>query len=107
MLKIELKPGYRFFNVKQCDLRVGMYESYQQLCVYLESETPSTSSSVAADKGDARALPAPERNYYVDYCVAVLNQRHPDRTQWKAYKLYTRAWNNSVLQLGRVMPSAS
>eukprot|EP00884_Botryococcus_braunii_P019083 jgi/Botrbrau1/5859/Bobra.0366s0040.1 len=75
----------KFFTVNSCDLRVGMYESFHQLCVYLESDNTT-----------------PDRNFQVDYRIAVMNQRRPDQTHWKTYRLYTRAWNNSVLQLGKM-----
>lgn len=31
--------------------------------------------------------------------VAVLNQRHPERTIWKESAICTKTWNSSVLQL--------
>ena len=31
--------------------------------------------------------------------VAVLNQKHPERTIWKESAICTKTWNSSVLQL--------
>ena len=36
--------------------------------------------------------------------VAVLNQRHPERTIWKESAICTKTWNSSVLQLIDVSP---
>lgn len=36
--------------------------------------------------------------------VAVLNQRHPERTIWKESAICTKTWNSSVLQLIDVGP---
>ena len=63
-----------------------MYESFDTLCIYLESD----------------ALASPERNFWVKYRIAVVNQRHPDRTEWKDSAICTKTWNNSVLQFMKV-----
>ena len=77
----------RFFAVDGCRLRLGVYESFDTLCIYLESD----------------ALGAgPERNYWVKYRIAALNQKHYDRTDWKESSICTKSWNNSVLQLMKV-----
>ena len=77
----------RFFAVDGCRLRLGVYESFDTLCIYLESD----------------ALGAgPERNYWVKYRIAALNQKHFDRTDWKESSICTKSWNNSVLQLMKV-----
>jgi len=34
--------------------------------------------------------------------MAVVNQRHPERTVWKESSICTKTWNNSVLQFMRV-----
>ena len=65
-----------------------MYESFDTLCIYLESD----------------ALASPERNFWVKYRIAVVNQRHPDRTEWKDSAICTKTWNNSVLQFMKVAP---
>ncbi|BDA47782.1 probable MATH domain and coiled-coil domain-containing protein At3g at N-terminal half [Coccomyxa sp. Obi] len=75
----------RFFAAEGCKLRLGAYTSYSTLCTYLESD-----STTAAGQ---------ERNFWVKSRVAVLNQRHPERTQWKESAICTKTWNNSVLQL--------
>ncbi len=43
---------YRYFNAGPCELRLGVYESFDTLCIYLESD------SLAGD---------PERNFWVKY----------------------------------------
>lgn len=78
----------RFFAAEGCKLRLGAYTSYSTLCTYLESD-----STTAAGQ---------ERNFWVKSRVAVLNQRHPERTQWKESAICTKTWNNSVLQLVQV-----
>lgn len=76
----------RFFEAGACELRIGVYESFDTLCIYLESD----------------ALASPERNFWVKYRIAVVNQRHPDRTEWKDSAICTKTWNNSVLQFMKV-----
>ena len=77
----------RFFVVDGCRLRLGVYESFDTLCIYLESD----------------ALGAgPDRNYWVKYRIAALNQKHYDKTDWKESSICTKSWNNSVLQLMKV-----
>lgn len=78
--------AYRFFEAGACELRIGVYESFDTLCIYLESD----------------ALASPERNFWVKYRIAVVNQRHPDRTEWKDSAICTKTWNNSVLQFMKV-----
>ena len=77
----------RFFEAGACELRIGVYESFDTLCIYLESD----------------ALASPERNFWVKYRIAVVNQRHPDRTEWKDSAICTKTWNNSVLQFMKVI----
>ncbi len=79
----------RFFEAGACELRIGVYESFDTLCIYLESD----------------ALASPERNFWVKYRIAVVNQRHPDRTEWKDSAICTKTWNNSVLQFMKVHPT--
>ena len=81
----------RFFEAGACELRIGVYESFDTLCIYLESD----------------ALASPERNFWVKYRIAVVNQRHPDRTEWKDSAICTKTWNNSVLQFMKVCSTPS
>lgn len=74
-----------------CDLRIGVYESFDTLCIYLESD--------AFGGG-------PERNFWVKYRIAIMNQRHPERTEWKESSICTKTWNNSVLQFLKASPAA-
>lgn len=66
----------------------GVYESFDTLCIYLESD-----QSVGSD---------PDRNFWVRYRMAVVNQKHADRTVWKESSICTKTWNNSVLQFMKV-----
>ncbi len=76
----------RYFEAGSCDLRLGMYESFDTLCIYLESDAPA----------------GPDHNFWVKYRIAVLNQKRPDRTVWKDSAICTKQWNNSVLQFMKV-----
>ena len=50
----------RYFNAGPCELRLGVYESFDTLCIYLESD------SLAGD---------PERNFWVKYRCVILRFR--------------------------------
>eukprot|EP01018_Ginkgo_biloba_P001927 Gb_20787 [translate_table: standard] len=78
----------KFFQAGGCDLRIGVYESFDTLCIYLESD-----QSVGTD---------PDKNFWVRYRMAVVNQKHSDRTAWKESSICTKTWNNSVLQFMKV-----
>ncbi|CAM6084873.1 unnamed protein product [Calypogeia fissa] len=78
----------KFFQAGGCELRIGVYESFDTLCIYLESD-----QSIGAD---------PDRNFWVRYRMAVVNQKHADRTVWKESSICTKTWNNSVLQFMKV-----
>ena len=77
----------RFFNVEGCNLRIGVYESFDTLCIYLESDAQGGSL---------------ERNFWVKHRIAVVNQKQPLRTEWKESAICTKTWNNSVLQFMKV-----
>ncbi|XP_073389366.1 uncharacterized protein [Physcomitrium patens] len=78
----------KFFQAGGCELRIGVYESFDTLCIYLESD-----QSTGSD---------PDRNFWVKYRMAVVNQKHADRTVWKGSSILTKTWNNSVLQFMKV-----
>ncbi|KAH7433467.1 hypothetical protein KP509_07G070900 [Ceratopteris richardii] len=78
----------KFFQAGGCELRIGVYESFDTLCIYLESD-----QSGGAD---------PDRNFWVRYRMAVVNQKHAERTVWKESSICTKTWNNSVLQFMKV-----
>ena len=82
----------RYFTAEGCELRIGAYESLATLCIYLESDPG------AAPGG------AGERNHWVKSRIAVVNQRRPERTEWKESAICTKTWNNSVLQVMRARP---
>lgn len=69
----------------------GAYESFDTICIYLESDQPSSSSG-----GD------PEKNFWVRYRMGILNQRDASRSVWRESSICTKTWNNSVLQFMKV-----
>lgn len=79
----------KFFTVGGCDLRIGVYESFDTLCIYLESEAQSA--------GDPQ-----EGSFWVQYRIAAVSQKKAELTEWKDSSICTRAWNNSVLQFIKV-----
>ncbi|GLT43653.1 hypothetical protein SLA2020_175890 [Shorea laevis] len=78
----------KFFQAGGCELRIGVYESFDTICIYLESD-----QSVGSD---------PEKNFWVRYRMAVVNQKNPAKTVWKESSICTKTWNNSVLQFMKV-----
>lgn len=66
----------------------GVYESFETICIYLESD-----QSVGSD---------PEKNFWVRYRLAIVNQKNPSKTEWKESSICTKTWNNSVLQFMKV-----
>ncbi|KAF8034987.1 hypothetical protein BT93_C1116 [Corymbia citriodora subsp. variegata] len=78
----------KFFQAGGCELRIGVYESFDTICIYLESD-----QSVGCD---------PDKNFWVKYRMAVVNQKHPAKTVWKESSICTKTWNNSVLQFMKV-----
>lgn len=78
----------KFFQAGGCELRIGVYESFDTICIYLESD-----QSVAND---------PDKNFWVRYRMAVVNQKNPAKTVWKESSICTKTWNNSVLQFMKV-----
>lgn len=78
----------KFFEAGGCELRIGVYESFDTICIYLESD-----QSVASD---------PDKNFWVRYRMAILNQKNPAKTVWKESSICTKTWNNSVLQFMKV-----
>ena len=65
------------------------YESFDTLCIYLESENQAT-----ADPQDS--------SHWVRYRIAAVSQKQPHLTDWKESSICTRSWNNSVLQFIKV-----
>ncbi|GFQ00460.1 ubiquitin carboxyl-terminal hydrolase 13 [Phtheirospermum japonicum] len=78
----------KFFQAGGCELRIGVYESFDTICIYLESE-----QSVSTD---------PDKNFWVRYRMAIVNQKNPSKTVWKESSICTKTWNNSVLQFMKV-----
>ncbi|KAL5729639.1 hypothetical protein ACHQM5_002563 [Ranunculus cassubicifolius] len=78
----------KFFKAGGCELRIGVYESFDTICIYLESD-----QSAGSD---------PDKNFWVKYRMAVVNQKNPAKTVWKESSICTKTWNNSVLQFMKV-----
>ncbi|XP_059658166.1 uncharacterized protein LOC132304488 isoform X2 [Cornus florida] len=78
----------KFFQAGGCELRIGVYESFDTICIYLESD-----QSAGSD---------PDKNFWVRYRMAVANQKNPAKTVWKESSICTKTWNNSVLQFMKV-----
>ncbi|XP_078444024.1 TRAF-like family protein [Wolffia australiana] len=78
----------KFFQAGGCELRIGVYESFDTICIYLESD-----QSAGSD---------PDKNFWVQYRMAVVNQKNSAKTVWKESSICTKTWNNSVLQFMKV-----
>ncbi|CAN4097650.1 unnamed protein product [Withania somnifera] len=65
-----------------------VYESFDTICIYLESD-----QSIGSD---------PEKNFWVKYRMAILNQKNHSKNVWKESSICTKTWNNSVLQFMKV-----
>ncbi|KAL3838582.1 hypothetical protein ACJIZ3_023173 [Penstemon smallii] len=78
----------KFFQAGGCELRIGVYESFDTICIYLESDQSSGSD--------------PDKNFWVRYRMAIVNQKNPSKTVWKESSICTKTWNNSVLQFMKV-----
>lgn len=78
----------KFFQAGGCELRIGVYESFDTICIYLESDQSSGSD--------------PDKNFWVRYRMAVVNQKSAAKTVWKESSICTKTWNNSVLQFMKV-----
>ncbi|CAN6459650.1 unnamed protein product [Victoria cruziana] len=78
----------KFFQAGGCELRIGVYESYDTICIYLESDQSAGNDF--------------DGNFWVRYQMAVINQKNPSSTVWKESSICTKTWNNSVLQFMKV-----
>ncbi|CAN8284245.1 unnamed protein product [Cochlearia groenlandica] len=78
----------KFFQAGGCELRIGVYESFDTICIYLESDQ-SAGSDV-------------DNNFWVKYKMGILNQKNPAKSVWKESSICTKTWNNSVLQFMKV-----
>ncbi|KFM27625.1 Ubiquitin carboxyl-terminal hydrolase 12 [Auxenochlorella protothecoides] len=94
----------RFFPVGPIQLRIGLYDSLESLCIYLEGDlaAPSPFSAPGGGGGGGAAPPDPPANHWVRYRLSVVNQRAPEATEWREASLCTRSWNNGVLQFPRL-----
>ncbi|XP_074592183.1 uncharacterized protein LOC141847974 [Curcuma longa] len=78
----------KFFQAGGCELRIGVYESFDTICIYLESDQSSGSGH--------------DKNFWVHYRMAIVNQKNPAKNIWKESSICTKTWNNSVLQFMKV-----
>ncbi|CAL4968263.1 unnamed protein product [Urochloa decumbens] len=78
----------KFFQAGGCELRIGVYESFDTICIYLESDQSS-----AYD---------PDKNFWVHYKMAIVNQKNSTKTVCKESSICTKTWNNSVLQFMKI-----
>ncbi|CAE6008488.1 unnamed protein product [Arabidopsis arenosa] len=78
----------KFFQAGGCELRIGVYEVFDTICIYLESDQ---SAGTDADN-----------NFWVKYKMGILNQKNPAKSVWKESSICTKTWNNSVLQFMKV-----
>lgn len=44
-----------------------------------------------------------DKNFWVRYRMAIVNQKNPAKTIWKESSICTKTWNNSVLQFMKVL----
>ncbi|XP_019082713.1 PREDICTED: uncharacterized protein LOC104705038, partial [Camelina sativa] len=73
----------KFFKAGGCDLRIGVYESFDTICIHLESDkSPGTDV---------------DNNFLVKFKMGILNQRDQDKSVWKESSIRTKTWNESVL----------
>ncbi|KAK9269009.1 hypothetical protein L1049_000777 [Liquidambar formosana] len=74
----------QLFQVGGCELRIGCCESSDTICAYLECDPSATTD--------------PDKNFWVSYRIAVVNQKDPAKSLWKESSLCTNNFNISVLQ---------
>ncbi|XP_010431620.1 PREDICTED: uncharacterized protein LOC104715953 [Camelina sativa] len=65
----------KFFKAGGCDLRIGVYESFDTICIYLESD-----QSAGTDV---------DNNFLVKFKMGILNQMNPDKSVWKESSIRT------------------
>jgi hypothetical protein len=96
---LETKKIYsRFFRAAPgVELRLGVYESWETLCVYVEPE-----ACVAGGRGGGRSGSASEpalQNHWVRYRLGLVHQRDARKTVWKENSVCTRTkWTSQVSQ---------
>ncbi|CAL5057168.1 unnamed protein product [Urochloa decumbens] len=78
----------KFFQAGGCELRIGVYESFDTICIYLESDQSSGYD--------------PDKNFWVHYKMAIVNQKNSTKTVCKESSICTKTWNNSVLQFMKI-----
>ncbi|KAL9250162.1 MATH domain and coiled-coil domain-containing protein [Drosera capensis] len=66
----------------------SVYESFDTICIYLESDQSVGSNS--------------DKNFWVRYRMSLINQKNPAKTVSKECSICTKTWNSSVLQFMKV-----
>ncbi|CAG9460218.1 unnamed protein product [Pedinophyceae sp. YPF-701] len=92
----------RYFPAGGCELRLGVYESFDTLCVYLESDAAAAGAGAGQQGGAAAPPEGALGNYWLRYRIGLVNHKNSEKTLWKESSICTRNWNNSVLQFVRV-----
>ena len=99
---LETKKIYsRFFCAAPgVDLRLGVYESWETLCVYLEPESCVAGASLSSGWGGGDdASRGGAKNHWVRYRLGLVNQRDARKTVWKENSTCTRTrWTSQVSQ---------
>ncbi|WVZ05320.1 hypothetical protein V8G54_018666 [Vigna mungo] len=67
---------------------MGVHKTFDTICIYLESYEVVGS--------------LPDKDVWVRYKMAVVNQKDPAKTMSKELAICTKTWNNSVLQFMKV-----
>ncbi|KAF8677820.1 hypothetical protein HU200_046449 [Digitaria exilis] len=80
-----LSNPYFVFTLSQL---AGVYESFDTICIYLESDQSSGYD--------------PDKNFWVHYKMAIVNQKNSAKTVCKESSICTKTWNNSVLQFMKI-----
>lgn len=123
---LETKKIYsRYFKVNDhVKLRLGVYESWETLCVYLESdegtkrakepeketekeETDDPDQNRTGDAGGSQKKARPNHphvvpvlgkdgNHWVRYRIGLVNQKNNSKTVWKESAVCTKTWTSQV-----------
>ncbi|XP_057967943.1 uncharacterized protein LOC131157650 [Malania oleifera] len=72
----------KYFQIGECEFRIGFRKSLDALCAYMECDP-----SVVND---------PDKNFWVSYSLTLVNQKSPDRNVLAKASFFTRIGNSSV-----------
>lgn len=108
---LETKKIYsRFFKVKEgIHLRLGVYESWETLCVYVESDGDSKTNGKKPNSNGNGTIDSNNSdgskhhgNHWVRYRVGLVNQKNSAKTVWKESTVCTKNWTSQVLQFMKI-----